>query len=128
MSSPTSSRSSRRARGRQGEALAEQFLLRGGFRILARNVHVRHSELDLVALEGSALCFIEVRLRSSARFGTAEESVDRRKQRRVVRGAREFLARERTPRHTRIRFDVVAIDASRTPPGIRLIRDAFDAD
>ena len=50
-----------------------------------------------------------------------------RKQRRVVRGARAFLARERTPRHGRIRFDVVAIDASRTPPSIRLIRDAFDA-
>ena len=70
MSSPVSSR---RARGRQGEALAEQFLRRAGFRILARNVHLRHSELDLVALEGSTLCFVEVRLRSSGAFGSAEE-------------------------------------------------------
>ncbi len=124
MSSPVSSR---RARGRLGEALAEQFLRRAGFRILARNVHLRHSELDLVALEGSALCFVEVRLRSSGAFGSAEESVDIRKQRRVLRGARQFLARERLPRHSRVRFDVVAIDASRVPAAIRLIRDAFDA-
>jgi putative endonuclease len=124
MSSPVSSR---RSRGRQGEALAEQFLRRAGFRILARNVHLRHAELDLVALEGSTLCFVEVRLRSSDAFGSAEESVDIRKQRRVLRAARGFLARERPPRHSQIRFDVVAIDASRIPAAIRLIRDAFDA-
>jgi putative endonuclease len=116
-----------RARGRQGEALAEQFLRREGYRILARNVHLRRAELDLVALERGTLCFIEVRLRSSQAFGSAEESVDLRKQRRVVRGARAFLAGSPLPRYERIRFDVVAIDASQVPPRVRLIRDAFDA-
>ncbi len=45
-----------------------------GFRILARNVHLRHAEVDLVSLEGHMLCFVEVRLRSSTAFGSAEES------------------------------------------------------
>ncbi len=120
--------SSRRARGRIGETLAECALRREGFRILARNVHMRHSELDLVALEGTTLCFVEVRLRSSDRFGSAEESVDARKQRRILRCAREFLARAGTAlRYDAIRFDVVAIDASREPPAVRLIRAAFEA-
>lgn len=100
---------------------------REGFRILARNVHLRHAELDLVALEGSTLCFVEVRLRSGDAFGSARESVDARKQRRVVQAARAFLSRGRLPRYSTIRFDVVAIDASREPADVELIRGAFDA-
>ncbi len=117
-----------RAVGRYGEKLAENHLQRHGFRILARNVHLRHAELDLVALEGRTLCFVEVRLRSSKRFGSAEESIDRRKQRRLARAAAELLATRRLPRHDALRFDVVSVDASREPPRVELIRDAFRAD
>ncbi len=117
-----------RSVGRHGEKLAESHLLRQGFRILARNLHLRHAELDLVALEGRTLCFIEVRLRSSTRFGSAAESVDRRKQRRLTRAAAEVLATRRLPGHDTLRFDVVSVDASHEPPQVKLIRDAFRAD
>ncbi len=116
-----------RALGRLGEALAEAHLRRVGFRILARNVHLRHAELDLVALDRSALVFVEVRLRTSARFGSAAESVDPRKQRRIAAAAAELLARGGLPRAARIRFDVVAIDASVDPPRLEHVRDAFAA-
>jgi len=116
-----------RALGRRGEALAEAHLRRAGFRILARNVHLRHAELDLVARDGAALVFVEVRLRTSARFGSAAESVDRRKQRRIAAAAAELLARGGLPRAPRIRFDVVAIDAAVDPPRVTHIRDAFSA-
>lgn len=119
---------SSRAQGRRGEQLAERALLREGYVILARNLHFRHSELDLLGLDGKTLCFIEVRLRSSSAFGSAEESVSLRKQRRIVRAAREFLARTRPPRHDAMRFDVIAIDAGTDPPRVRLIRGAFTAD
>ena len=119
---------SSRAQGRRGEQLAERALRREGFVILARNLHFRHSELDLVALEGNTLCFIEVRLRSSTAFGSAEESVSRAKQRRIARAASEFLSRTRPVRHDAMRFDVVAIDAGTEPPRVRLIRDAFTTD
>ena len=116
-----------RALGRLGEALAEAHLRRVGFRILARNVHLRHAELDLVALDRAALVFVEVRLRTSARFGSAAESVDPRKQRRIAAAAAELLARGGLPRAARIRFDVVAIDASVDPPRLEHVRDAFAA-
>jgi len=116
-----------RARGAAGEALAADHLERLGFRIVARNVHLRVAELDLVALDGPALVIVEVRTRSSARFGSAAESVDARKQARLVRAARELLARGGLPRFARVRFDVVAIDASARPPHITHIRDAFTA-
>ncbi|MFQ5698892.1 MAG: YraN family protein [Myxococcota bacterium] len=116
---------SRRARGARGEALAARTLERAGYRVLEQNAHLRHAELDLVALDGSTLCFIEVRLRTGDRFGTAEESVDRRKQRRLARAARAWLATRQPPPHAALRFDVVAIDAGVTPPRVHLLRDAF---
>ena len=125
---PRDRRLSRRRLGALGERLAEAHLRGLGFRILARNLHLRAAELDLVALDGDALCFIEVRTRRAPGFGRAEESVDARKQRRLVDAARRALASRRWPRHERVRFDVVAIDASREPPELELIRDAFYAD
>lgn len=118
----------RRALGRRGEALAEAYLRRHGFRILARNLHLRYAEVDLVALDGRALCIIEVRTRSSSRFGSPAESVDGRKRRRLVRAARELIAARRWPRYERVRFDVVGVDTSHDPPKLSLIRDAFHAD
>lgn len=117
-----------RAIGRRGEDLAAEYLVCAGFRILARNVHLRHAELDLVALERTTLVFVEVRLRSSARFGGAAESVDTRKRRRIAAAAAELLARGGLPRTARIRFDVIAIDASSDPPGVTHFRDAFTAE
>lgn len=118
----------RRARGRRGEALAAEHLVREGYRIVARNLSVRSGELDLLALDGTTLCFVEVRLRSGHGFGSAEESVDVRKRRRIARVAREILATHRLPRHRSLRFDVVAIDASIDPPRLNLLRDAFHLD
>ncbi|HTO54036.1 MAG TPA: YraN family protein [Myxococcota bacterium] len=117
-----------RALGRAGEDLACEFLQRAGFRILARNVHLRYAELDVVALDGPTLVFVEVRLRRGARFGGAAESVDLRKQRRIAAAAAELLASRRLPRMPRVRFDVVAIDASCAPPRVSHHRDAFSAE
>jgi putative endonuclease len=115
----------RRALGRTGEDLAVRYLETLGFRILTRNLHLRHAELDVIALERRTLCFIEVRLRRGDRFGDAAASVDRRKQRRLVHAAAEVLATRSLPRHERVRFDVVAIDVGPGGRTIRLIRDAF---
>ncbi len=117
-----------RARGAAGEALAAKYLERLGLRIVARNVHLRHAELDLIALDGATLVVVEVRLRATDRFGSAAESVDARKQRRIARAAAELLARGGLPRFSRVRFDVVAIDASADPPVVTHFRDAFTAD
>jgi len=117
-----------RAAGRRGEYLAERHLSAQGWRILARNVHLRYAELDLVALDRGALVFVEVRLRRGGRFGSAAESVDARKRRRIAAAAAELLARGTLPRAARIRFDVIAIDASREPPELVHYRDAFSLE
>ena len=118
-------RPGKRQRGRYGEATAQEYLRRQGFRILRRNVHLRYAEIDVVALEGDTLCFVEVRLRSTDRFGTAEESVDARKRRRLARAAGEVLARGGLPRFAKVRFDVISVTPGPDGPEIRHLRDAF---
>jgi putative endonuclease len=127
-SRPRLSRAGSRERGRRGEAIAEDYLRAHGVRILARNLHLRYAEVDLLALDGDTLCFVEVRLRSTDRYGSAEESVDARKRRRLIRAARAVLAREGLPRFASVRFDVVCVEPGPEGTAVRVLRDAFRPD
>lgn len=111
-------------RGAQAEDAALRLLERGGLRLVARNFRCRGGELDLVMLDGETLVIVEVRARGSARFASAAESVDARKQARIVLATQMFLVKQ--PRHAQraIRFDVVAFDGAGAP---RWIQAAFDA-
>ena len=116
-----------RLRGRWGEALAAEFLRRKGYRIIASGWRCRFGELALVAAGGEFLCFIEVTLRGSERFGTGAEQVDRRKQERLRTTAELYLQQHPSPLQPR--FDVVEILAPQgmatKRPGIRQIENAF---
>ncbi|RMF24949.1 MAG: YraN family protein, partial [Deltaproteobacteria bacterium] len=97
----------RRNRGDRGEEAAARYLQRLGYKIVARNYSCRYGEVDLIALDGRTLVFIEVKLRRG-RFDPLE-AVDERKQRHLSRVAFDFLRR-----HAMLgrpaRFDVVAVD------------------
>jgi putative endonuclease len=111
-------------RGQQAEDAACERLRRAGLRILRRNYRVRGGEVDIVALDGQVLVFVEVRCRRHAGWGGAAASVDARKRAHLVLAARHYLACADThPQQPVCRFDVVAIDGAR----LRWIRDAFDA-
>jgi putative endonuclease len=119
-------RDARHKLGRDGESLAEEFLRRRGYRILARNVRSPSGELDLVAEDGEVLVFIEVKARQSTAFGGTPYAVDLKKQARVVKQAAQYLARHRI--HGRsCRFDVVLLDArAGRDPAIELVQNAFE--
>lgn len=112
--------------GQAGEDLAAEYLLAHGYRLLARNYRCRLGELDLVAVEQGEIVFVEVKARSSRRYGTAAEAVSAVKQARMLRVAERFL-QERGLADSACRFDVVAVDASTAPPRLELIRGAFTA-
>lgn len=114
--------------GERGEVLAWGFLERAGYRILERNYRCSIGEIDLVAEKDEALVFVEVKTRSSHRFGPPEESVTPAKQRKLARLAECYLqAKKIAPR--RIRFDVLAITyPAPKAPLFRLIENAFSAD
>ena len=122
------SQTARQAVGRDGERLARAYLERHGYEIEAANVRGRRGELDLVARDGPALCFIEVRAVSGGAFGPAAASIDQRKRLRILRAARAYLQVRRPRWEGVVRCDVVAIDAAGTrAPSVTLIRNAFDA-
>lgn len=112
--------------GAAGEKIAADFLIEKGYRILARNVKTPLGEIDLVADDHETLVFIEVKTRSSSRFGSGEEAVGWSKQARLGRLASWYLLRHSKPDQA-IRFDVLAIDLSGGEPSFRLIQNAFEA-
>ena len=114
--------------GARAETAARAFLEAQGLRFVAANAASRPGELDLVMRDGDVLVFVEVRYRASDRFGGALASVDRAKQRRLVRAAEAFLARHRTLQALRCRFDVVAAQGNPDAPALQWVRDAFRAD
>jgi len=107
--------------GARAEDLCAELLRRAGLRILARNWRCRHGEIDLVADDRGTLVFAEVRLRRSALYGGAAESVTRAKRTRLIAAARLYLAGRREPN---CRFDVLLLHGGEQPR-IDWIRDAF---
>ena len=118
---------SRRARGREAEALAAAWLAERGYRVVARNHAHRGGEVDLVCEAAGVLCFVEVRSRSDAAHGGPEETVDRRKARRVVLAATDWALRN-GGLEREIRFDVVAVTFGDGAPHVAHFPGAFDAD
>jgi putative endonuclease len=112
--------------GDAGEKAAEDVLARDGYRVVARKHRCPRGEVDLVLERGELLVFVEVRTRATALFGGPEETVGFEKQRRVVRAARDFLARWRGPPRG-ARFDVVAVLDRPQGPLVSHIPNAFDA-
>lgn len=108
------------ALGRHGEDLVERWYVEQGHQVMARNWRCPSGELDLVVLYGPTVVFCEVKTRSSARYGSPFEAVDRRRQGRMRAAATEFL-RAHEPRATRVRFDVAAVVGG----SVDVIRGAF---
>jgi len=118
---------STRERGRLAEDLAAAWLERHGLEVLARNHATRRGEVDLVCRDGEVLCFVEVRSRGTGTGGTPEESVTRRKARRVVAAATDWALRHGGLDRA-IRFDVVAVRTGPGAPRVEHFPGAFDAD
>lgn len=114
--------------GQMGERAAERYLKRLGYYIVARGERDDLGELDLVAVDGRTVVFVEVKTRSGDLAGHPSEAVDLPKQRRITRLALSYLKRHNLLEYP-VRFDVIAIT---WPPGakqptIEHIRGAFEA-
>ena len=118
----------RQQSGRRAEELAAEFLRAQGFEIVQRNYLRRLGELDLIARGAQLLIIAEVRTRSSAAYGGAAASVDRRKQQRITRAARALLQQRADLARLPVRFDVIVVrDPHGAAPRIEWIRHAFEA-
>ena len=110
--------------GKLGEEQAVARLKKEGYRVLVRNYRNTFGEIDIIAQDGKTLCFVEVRTRTKDWHGHPFESISAVKQRKIIRAARAYLAREDTD----ARFDVVAVIPDEAGGfRVELIKNAFDA-
>lgn len=120
--------------GERAENQAWEFLLKQGMSSIARNYHCRYGEIDIITLDKKVLVFTEVRLRTNSKWGSGAETVDRRKQKKIIITAQHFLQRYKKYRRCDCRFDVIAASYKTDYPGdnavqfdLNWIPNAFDA-
>ena len=102
--------------GNIGENAAAKFLKKNKYKILERNLHVSHNELDIIAIDKKQriISFIEVKARTAdsnlySRFGTPAGAVTRSKQQRTVEAARGYLYTNKKFSKFQARFDVIEV-------------------
>ena len=110
------------ADGVRGENMAAAYLETAGYRIVARNWRFHRNEIDIIAMDGDTLVFVEVKKRQDSAHGYGCEAVDHAKQQRIRRVAEAYLTCTKRPHaDTKCRFDVVSIDDDK----ILLFKNAF---
>ena len=111
--------------GAESEQLAAAYLIGRGYSIIKRNFRFgREGEIDIVAIDGQTLVFVEVKARSSHAYGLPEAAVTPAKQR-ILRRAALGYCYINSVQDRECRFDVIALDLQSTPPVIRHIVNAF---
>jgi putative endonuclease len=115
----------RAALGAYGERVAVRALTDAGLHVLGRNWRCRDGELDVIARDGDALVFCEVKTRTGTGFGQPAEAVTAAKQRRLRRLAQAWLAAH--DHHAPdLRFDVVGVQVPTSGPvRVTHLRNAF---
>ena len=113
--------------GAWGEGKAAEFLKSRGYQILQTNFRSRFGEIDIIAEDDEYLVFVEVRVRKTDSHGRPEETVDRRKQRKLRVTAEYYLQYHHTDKQPR--FDIVAFYAPNgiktSPIPVRHVKNAF---
>jgi len=117
----------RKALGNAAEQAAVELLERSGYRVLARNFRCAWGEVDVVAEREDLLCFVEVRMRSTAAWGDPAHTVSWAKQRKVAKAALHYLFEHGGLQERMVRFDVVSVVGRGEKALVEHIPDAFDA-
>jgi len=112
--------------GQRGEDAAARFLKRKGYRLLARGLDSPLGELDIIAVDGRTIVFVEVKTRRSDDAGHPAEAIDSRKELRMTQAALAYLKAQGLLQYA-ARFDVVAITwpENAKSPAIEHYQNAF---
>lgn len=109
-------------RGLAGENLAVNHLVKNGYEILERNCRIGKSEIDIIVKKENTLVFVEVKTRSSSKFGNPEDFVDEKKTAMIISGAENYILNKQWTGP--IRFDIISV-LHTNKPEITHFKDAF---
>ncbi len=116
----------KRTIGNLGEKIAKKYFKKQGYKIIKQNFTNRAGEIDLIVKNKDQLVFVEVKTRTNQNFGYPEESIDSRKQNKIIRTAQNYLYKEKIFSEN-YRFDVISIEINQLTKKATLkhIKDAF---
>ena len=109
--------------GKMGEDLAAQYLIDKGYEILERNWRAYRKEIDIIAIDGKDIVFVEVKTRQDDEFGSPEMAVNRQKRAHIYAAASAYYYEHKI--ELDVRFDIIAILYRDGKPEINHIVDAF---
>lgn len=126
----TNSQQGPRAFGEQQEKLAARYLTEQGLQLLCMNYQNKLGEIDLIMRSARELVFVEVRYRRSNHYGSAVESVDHRKQRKLWRTAQCYLKTLQLTNRIPCRFDILGISPGKSGQPLQFdwIQGAFQLE
>ena len=117
--------------GLAAEKIAATFLVIQGLKVVMQNYHCRFGEIDLIMKDGKTLVFVEVKLRSSGKFGGAAASITPQKQQKLILTAQHYLqTNAQIINDPACRFDAILMNRKDLKPidlqHIEWIRNAFE--
>ena len=115
-----------RAIGANLEELTSDYLKDKGVEIVERNYRCRQGEIDIIGRDGKYLCFMEVKYRSSDRYGSGLDAVDFKKQKKICSVAKFYLYSKYKSFDIPVRMDVIAISLNGDIYEFNWIKNAFD--
>lgn len=112
--------------GGVGEKCAVKYLKKNKYKILEQNYVTHFGEIDIIAKDKDCYVFIEVKTRTSVRFGEPMESVTPFKQRHIIRSAQSYLMLKKIDENqVEIRFDVIEVKSDNGKNEINHVKNAF---
>ena len=109
--------------GKLGEELAENYLIKNGFKILDTNWVFQKAEIDIIAQKENILAIVEVKTRSTIDFGLPQDFVKPKKIQLLVKAVNEYVISKNL--EVDVRFDIIAINKENNQFNIEHIEDAF---
>jgi putative endonuclease len=106
--------------GKKGEERAAEALESAGMKIISRNYRKKTGEIDIIALDGETIIFVEVKTWSVFSIENLQYSIDAKKQQKIIKTANFFLSENRKYSNMAIRFDVVFVKKDKKPEGFQL--------
>ena len=111
--------------GERGERQASRYLKKRGYKIVEKDFKCKFGQIDLIAKDHEALCFIEVKCRSTESFGQPQDAITYTKQNRIKKISEYYMLKKKLA-NVQVRYDVVAIYEPKSGTReINLIKNAF---
>jgi len=109
--------------GKEGEQLAVEYLAAKAFKILERNWRFKKSEIDIIAIDGNEIVFVEVKTRHENFLVEPELTVSKKQQRSIINAANQYIISHGIDMEAR--FDIISIVISSEGENVKHLENAF---